>query len=130
MFPSFPRYKEGTGRRGQIEPGPPVVKSSGVRQTLVFPVPFQFKSLTARILFVLSNIHARSQQPGKPAYPYKHTIIFTIKITQRGVHINKPLEFTGSCLGRPVLHVMLSASVFIIVPSSLKNQFYFGQLYF
>jgi hypothetical protein len=26
MFPSFPRYKEGTGGRGQIEPGPPVVK--------------------------------------------------------------------------------------------------------
>jgi hypothetical protein len=25
MFPSFPRYKEGTGGRGQIEPGPPVV---------------------------------------------------------------------------------------------------------
>ncbi len=25
MFPSFPRYKEGTGRRGQIEPGPPVI---------------------------------------------------------------------------------------------------------
>jgi hypothetical protein len=24
MFPSFPRYKEGTGGRGQIEPGPPV----------------------------------------------------------------------------------------------------------
>jgi hypothetical protein len=26
MFPSFPRYKEGTGGRGQIEPGPPVAK--------------------------------------------------------------------------------------------------------
>ena len=26
MFPSFPRYKEGTGGRGQIEPGPPVVR--------------------------------------------------------------------------------------------------------
>ena len=25
MFPSFPHYKEGTGGRGQIEPGPPVV---------------------------------------------------------------------------------------------------------
>jgi hypothetical protein len=25
MFPSFPCYKEGTGGRGQIEPGPPVV---------------------------------------------------------------------------------------------------------
>jgi hypothetical protein len=24
MFPSFPCYKEGTGGRGQIEPGPPV----------------------------------------------------------------------------------------------------------
>ena len=24
MFPSFPRYKEDTGGRGQIEPGPPV----------------------------------------------------------------------------------------------------------
>ena len=28
MFPSFPCYKEGTGGRGQIEPGPPVVKHS------------------------------------------------------------------------------------------------------
>jgi hypothetical protein len=26
MFPSFPRYKEGTGGRGQIEPGPPVTR--------------------------------------------------------------------------------------------------------
>jgi hypothetical protein len=26
MFPSFPRYKEGTGGRGQIEPGPLVAK--------------------------------------------------------------------------------------------------------
>jgi hypothetical protein len=26
MFPSFPCYKEGTGGRGQIEPGPPVIK--------------------------------------------------------------------------------------------------------
>ena len=25
MFPSFPHYKEGTGGRGQIEPGPPVI---------------------------------------------------------------------------------------------------------
>ena len=25
MFPSFPCYKEGTGGRGQIEPGPPVI---------------------------------------------------------------------------------------------------------
>ncbi len=25
MSPSFPRYKEGTGGRGQIEPGPPVI---------------------------------------------------------------------------------------------------------
>ena len=25
MFPSFPRYKEGTGGRPQIEPGPPVI---------------------------------------------------------------------------------------------------------
>jgi hypothetical protein len=25
MFPSFPHYKEGTGGRGQIEPGLPVV---------------------------------------------------------------------------------------------------------
>ena len=25
MFPSFHRYKEGTGGRGQIEPGPPVI---------------------------------------------------------------------------------------------------------
>jgi hypothetical protein len=25
MFPSFPHYKEGTGGRWQIEPGPPVV---------------------------------------------------------------------------------------------------------
>jgi hypothetical protein len=25
MFPSFPRYKEGTGGRRQIEPGPPVL---------------------------------------------------------------------------------------------------------
>jgi hypothetical protein len=24
MFPSFRRYKEGTGGRGKIEPGPPV----------------------------------------------------------------------------------------------------------
>ena len=34
MFPSFPRYKEGTGGRGQIEPGPPVVlqDSTGPRQ--------------------------------------------------------------------------------------------------
>ena len=27
MFPSFPRYKEGTGGRGQIEPGPLVLLS-------------------------------------------------------------------------------------------------------
>jgi hypothetical protein len=27
MFPSFPRYKEVAGGRGQIEPGPPVVVS-------------------------------------------------------------------------------------------------------
>jgi hypothetical protein len=26
MFPSFPHYKEGTGGRGQIEPGPPVIE--------------------------------------------------------------------------------------------------------
>ena len=27
MFPSFPSYKEGSGGRGQIEPGPPVHKA-------------------------------------------------------------------------------------------------------
>jgi hypothetical protein len=26
MFPSFPSYKEGSGGRGQIEPGPPVME--------------------------------------------------------------------------------------------------------
>jgi hypothetical protein len=33
MFPSFPCYKEGTGGRGQIQPGPPVV-----RQNTMLPV--------------------------------------------------------------------------------------------
>ena len=30
MFPSFPSYKEGSGGRGQIEPGPPVIELSGI----------------------------------------------------------------------------------------------------
>jgi hypothetical protein len=31
MFPSFPHYKEGTGGRGQIEPGPPVLFSVRIK---------------------------------------------------------------------------------------------------
>ena len=39
MFPSFPRYKEGTGGRGQIEPGPPVVEPEPSRRfNLLFTV--------------------------------------------------------------------------------------------
>jgi hypothetical protein len=31
MFPSFPCYKEGTGGRGQIAPGPPVLLTDAFR---------------------------------------------------------------------------------------------------
>ena len=36
MFPSFPRYKEGTGGRGEIEPGPSVVRFIFVRVQIIF----------------------------------------------------------------------------------------------
>ena len=40
MFPSFPRYKEGTGGRGQIEPGPPVIERNLMRTSvLLLSVP-------------------------------------------------------------------------------------------
>jgi hypothetical protein len=39
MFPSFPSYKEGSGGRGQIEPGPPVMKLN--TPVNILPKPFE-----------------------------------------------------------------------------------------
>jgi hypothetical protein len=36
MFPSFPRDKEGTGGRGQIEPGPPVTRQVSIYLNLIY----------------------------------------------------------------------------------------------
>ena len=45
MFPSFPSYKEGSGGRGQIEPGPPVILQNSD---------------------ALANVFALSPKPGGP----------------------------------------------------------------
>ena len=59
MFPSFPRYKEGTGGRGQVEPGPPVVKGRELAlKGLILHLLQHLLSTNASnaILFVLKNM--------------------------------------------------------------------------
>jgi hypothetical protein len=48
MFPSFPRYKEGTGGRGQVEPGPAVIERK------IFGVSSLSYLMTGCILGILS----------------------------------------------------------------------------
>ena len=65
MFPSFPRYKEGTGGRGQIEPGPPVIRwihrihgwngSNGWNGSIFFFYISKYLSIGSIFFFILVN---------------------------------------------------------------------------